>query len=101
LPAGAVVGFAHLLGGETGAENVAQQDRVLLDLRRPERSPLLPGQTAPQGYGLQVPEDIPPGSYPLIAGLYLADTGQRLRRVDDSPDDFLYLTNIVVEQLRD
>jgi hypothetical protein len=97
LPNGAVVGFVHLLGGETGSENVAQQDRVLLDLRRPARSPLLPGQTAPQGYGLQLPKDLPPGSYPLIAGLYLADTGQRLRRADGSPDDFLYLTNILVE----
>jgi hypothetical protein len=94
---GTVVGFVHLLAGESGAGNVAQQDRVLLDLRRPKRSPLLPGQAVPQGYGLRLPEDIRPGSYPLIAGLYLADTGQRLRRADGSPDDFLYLTNIVVE----
>jgi hypothetical protein len=97
LPNGALVGFVHLLAGESGAGNVAQQDRVLLDLTHPERSPLLPGQTAPQGYGLQVPEELPPGAYSLVAGLYLADTGQRLRRADDSPDDFLYLTNIMVE----
>jgi hypothetical protein len=94
---GVVVGFLHLLAGEAGAENVAQQDRVLLDLRRPEWSPLLPGQTVPQGYGLRLPEDLPPGSYPLIAGLYLAETGQRLRRAGGSPDDFIYLTNILVE----
>ena len=95
LPAEAVISFVHLLN-ELGAGQAAQQDRLLLDLRDFKRSPLLPGQTVTQGYGLQLPADLPPGSYPLIAGLYLASTGQRLPRSDDSPDDFIYLTNIVV-----
>jgi hypothetical protein len=45
---------------------------------------------------LRLPEDTPPGSYPLVAGLYLAASGERLQRADGSPDDFLYLTNITV-----
>ncbi len=96
LPAGGVVGFVHLLD-ETASRNIAQQDRLLLDLQNVDQSPLLPGQTVTQGYGLRLPDDLAPGVYPLIAGLYLANTGQALNRADDSPDDFLYLTNISVQ----
>jgi hypothetical protein len=96
VPPGDVVAFVHLLD-EAGAANVAQHDRLLVDARQPRQSALLPGQTAPQGYGLQLPADMPPGSYPLIVGLYAADSGQRLPRADDSPDDFLYLTNVTVQ----
>ena len=71
-------------------------DRLLLDLQNVERSPLLPGQTVSQGYGLRIPPDAPPGSYPLITGLYLSATGAQLNRADGSPDNFLYLTDIVV-----
>jgi hypothetical protein len=60
------------------------------------QSPLLPGQTVRQGYGLQLPADLPPGSYALIAGLYSANSGQRLHRIDGSLDDFLYLGDIIV-----
>ncbi len=94
-PSGGVVAFVHLLN-ETGAANVAQHDRLLVDAQQPRQSALLPGQTAPQGYGLQLPANLPPGSYPLIVGLYTAESGQRLPRTDGSPDDFLYLTNITV-----
>jgi hypothetical protein len=65
LPVGGLAGFVHLLA-ETG--QVAQHDRLLLDLQHIEQSPLRPGQTISQGYGLLV-----------------------------SPDDFLYLTNVVVQ----
>lgn len=96
LPPGVVIGFAHLINNESG-QNAAQQDRLLLDLQRPGQSPLLPGQTVTQGYGLRLPPDLPPGNYPLLAGLYLSGSGQRLPRADASPDDFLYLTDIRVE----
>ncbi len=95
LPVGGIVGFVHLLA-ETGP--VAQHDRLLLDLQHLEQSPLRPGQTIAQGYGLPVPPDTVPGSYALITGLYLPSSGQRLYRADGSPDDFLYLTNVIVEQ---
>jgi hypothetical protein len=91
-----VVTFAHLLA-ESGNQNVAQHDRLLVDVTHPERSPLLPGQTVRQGYGLQLPDDLPAGSYPLVVGLYSAATGERLPRADGSPDDFLYLTDITVQ----
>lgn len=95
LPHEAVISFVHLLAENEGGQ-AAQQDRLLLDLQNFGRSPLLPGQTVTQGYGLQLPPDLPAGSYPLIAGLYLASSGQRLSRSDGSPDDFIYLTNVVV-----
>jgi hypothetical protein len=95
LPDGRVVSFVHLLD-EAASSNAAQSDRLLLDLHNLEQSPLLPGQTITQGYGMRLPEELPAGSYPLIAGLYSATASVRLTRADDSPDDFLYLTNIVV-----
>jgi hypothetical protein len=90
-----LVAFVHLLD-PSGTRPLAQQDRLLLDLQNVEQSPLLPGQTTPQGYGLQVPGDLAPGSYPLIAGVYALPEGRRLVRTDGSPDDFLYLTDIQV-----
>jgi len=69
----------------------------LVDLQSVEQSPLLPGQMIQQGYGLRLPDDLPAGSYPLVAGLYQAGKGRRLSRADGSPDDFLYLTTVVVE----
>lgn len=92
---GGVIGFVQLIDQDSN-QNLTQQDRLLLNLERLEQSPLLPGQTVSQGYGLRLPEQAPPGSYPLVAGLYLANSGQRLPRTDGSPDDFLYLTNIAI-----
>jgi hypothetical protein len=96
LPEGGLVSFVHLVD-EASARNVTQQDRLLLDLQEIKRSPLQPGQTLSLGYGLRLPDDLPSGSYPLIAGLYGISTGQRLQRTDGSPDDFLYLTTITVK----
>jgi hypothetical protein len=95
LPETGVVSFVHLVD-EASARNVAQHDRLLLDLRQLEQSPLYSGQTVSLGYGLRLPDDLPPGSYPLTTGLYQVTTGQRLQRADGSPDGFLYLTNIAV-----
>jgi hypothetical protein len=89
----AVVSFVHLISATT---NIAQQDRLLLDFQQVKQSVLLPGQTTTQGYGLQLPADLVSGSYPLIIGLYLPQSGQRLPRADGSPDDFLYLLNVIV-----
>jgi len=88
-PDAPVVSFVHLLA--PSGEMAAQQDRLLFDPRNPTPSPL----TA--GYGLQLPTDAPPGEYPLVVGLYRRDDGVRLVRADGSPDDFLYLTTIVVQ----
>lgn len=93
--AGPVTGFAQLV--DESGHKVAQQDRLLVDLQNFQRSPLLPGQTLTQGYGLLLPDDLSPGAYALIAGAYLTSSGQRLPRADGSPDDFIYLTTLVVE----
>jgi hypothetical protein len=92
---GSIIAFAQILN-ETDGQKVAQNDRLLVDLQNFKRSPLLPGQTIQQGYGLQLPDDLAPGAYSLIVGLYQASNGQRLPRADGSPDDFLYLTTIQV-----
>ncbi len=81
-PDAPVVGFVHLIGVDGAL--AAQQDR------------LLQNTGVPQGYGLQLPADAPPGDYPLVVGLYRQDDGARLARADGSPDDFLYLITIVV-----
>jgi hypothetical protein len=97
IPAGGITAFAQLLDQATPPQTIVQNDRLLVDLQNLAQSQLRPGQTIQQGYGLQLPDDLAPGSYPLIVGLYDSATGQRLRRADGSPDDFLYLTNVVVE----
>ncbi len=93
-PAGAAIVFAQLL--DSAGQNVAQNDRLLIDLQNFKQSPLLPGQTVAQGYGLSLPDNLAPGPYVLIAGVYNAATGQRLGRADGSPDDFIYLTTLTV-----
>jgi hypothetical protein len=97
IPAGGITAFAQLLDQANPPQTIVQNDRLLVDLRNLAESPLRPGQTIQQGYGLQLPDDLAPGSYPLIVGLYYSATGQRLRRADGNPDEFLYLTNIVVQ----
>jgi hypothetical protein len=97
IPVGGITAFAQLLDQGTPAQTIVQNDRLLVDVQNLHQSPLRPGQTLQQGYGLQLPDNLAPGSYPLIVGLYDSATGQRLHRADSSPDDFLYLTNIKVK----
>jgi hypothetical protein len=99
LPTGGIAVSAQVLDQASPARNIAQNDRLLVDMQNLARSPLKPGQTIQQGFGLQLPRDVATGSYPLIVGLYDTDTGQRLMRADASPDDFVYLTDIVVEEV--
>ncbi len=75
---------------------MAQNDRLLVNLQNFKQSPLLAGQTIRQGYGLQLPDNLAPGAYPLVMGLYQSGSGQRLPRTDGSSEDFLYLTTIQV-----
>ena len=96
IPPDRVIASIQLLA-EDASRSITQNDRLLFDLQSFDQSPLLPGQTIQQGYGLQLSEVLAPGSYPLVVSLYRASNGQRLKRADGSPDDFLYLTNVVVE----
>jgi hypothetical protein len=97
IPVGGITASAQLLDQGTPTQTVVQNDRLLVDLQNLAQSPLRPGQTTQQGYGLQLPDDLAPGSYPLIVRLYDSTSGQSLRRADDSPDDFVYLTDIEVK----
>jgi hypothetical protein len=98
IPTGGIVVTTQVLDRASPARNIAQNDRLLLDMQNLAQSPLNPGQTIQQGFGLQLPNDVAPGSYPLIVGLYHTESGQRLMRADASPDDFVYLTDIMVEE---
>gem|GEM_PF-997871 len=96
LPPASLIAFAQLVD-EAGGQKAAQVDRLLVDLQNFQGSPLLPGHTLRQGYGLQLPTDLPPGAYSLVIGIYQAGSGQRLPRADGSPDDFLYLTTFRIK----
>ncbi len=96
LTAKTIITFLHLLNPQDTSYIVAQSDRLLYLSQNLGQSPLTPAQTLSQGYGLRLPADIKPGGYPLIMGLYDAQTQQRLLRADGSPDDFLYLTTVQV-----
>ena len=86
--------FVQLLNADGVA--VAQQDRLLLDSQNVAQSPLLPNENISLGYGLSLPEDLSSGEYALIVGLYDAQTLNRYTRADGNPDDFLYLTTLVM-----
>jgi len=96
LPPKATIVFIQVLAESDPTQNVSQSDRLLIDMQNPHQSPLLPGQTMSQGYALYLPADISAGQYMIIVGLYDAKTLQRLKRADGSPDDFLYLTTVIL-----
>ena len=92
----AIVSFTHLLAESQPGQVVAQSDQTLVDFVNHHQSPLLPGETVAQGYALTLPDSLPPDNYLLIIGLYDATSLQRLPRIDNSPDDFLYLTTLTL-----
>lgn len=90
--------FAHLTDGAT---LWAQQDdnpacRLPTSIWRP-------GQRGMGQFRLPVDPDAPPGRYPLIIGLYQADTLERLKITAGAGqvgDDFLWLGDVTVEPKR-
>jgi hypothetical protein len=58
------------------------------------------GQVVTDVHTLVVPDDLPPGPYPLVAGMYLLETGERLPAFDRNgerlPADAVLLTDIEV-----
>ncbi|MGD8397594.1 MAG: hypothetical protein PVG11_01920, partial [Anaerolineae bacterium] len=66
--------FIHLLDGE--ARIVAQADGVPGQGRLPTRG-WLPGEYVSDPHAIQLPPDLPPGEYHLVAGLYDPVTGYR------------------------
>ncbi len=58
-----------------------------------------PGEFVVDSYAIELPDDLPPGEYPLQVGLYLPETGTRLVVVAPPlPDsDVLFLEPVKVE----
>jgi hypothetical protein len=67
--------FVHLLGPE--GQVVAQRDSEPVGGTRPTMN-WQPGEPISDRYGLWLPADLPAGDYRLVAGLYHAETGDRV-----------------------
>lgn len=76
--------FVHLL--DARGEKVAQRDGHPVQWMRPISS-WRPGEEIVDHYGILLPEDLLPGPYELVVGLYDPVTGQRLP-VSAGPGDF-------------
>ena len=58
------------------------------------------GEVVVDEHVLQIPEDIPPGEYQLLTGMYLLETGDRLARLmpdGTSPSAYVHLETLVFE----
>jgi hypothetical protein len=74
-PASAYHVFVHLQNSDGAI--VAQSDGVAAAGARPTPG-WLPGEFVSETRALQLPADLPPGEYALLAGMYLPETGERL-----------------------
>jgi hypothetical protein len=83
--------FTHVLNG--AGEIVTQQDRLMLTSQS-----LRPGDVFAQIHHLQLPDGVPPGSYPIAIGLYTQPDGKRLPiLVNQQPrGDRVFLVNLAV-----
>ena len=76
-PAADYTVFVHVLN-QDGTCCVWQQDSMPLAGSYPT-SRWLAGELVNDAIRIVLPSDLPPGTYPLEIGLYIADTGQRLQ----------------------
>jgi hypothetical protein len=88
--------FVHLTDGATlwGQQDDAPACRLPTSIWRP-------GQQSLGQFRLPVSPDTPPGRYPLIVGLYKADTLERLKVTAGAGqvgDDFLWLGDVEVKE---
>jgi hypothetical protein len=92
--------FVHLVG-EGGAGAIrAQQDSIPHNGEWPTTG-WVKGEVVTDRYELTVAPDTPSGTYHLIAGMYKADTGQRLTATagNNNPlGDFIRLTEITIKK---
>jgi hypothetical protein len=75
--------FVHLVATAGSGEALAQGDAPPLDGRWPT-SMWLPGIALDDHHTVPLPDDLPPGEYRLVVGLYDPATGQRLPLADGS-----------------
>jgi hypothetical protein len=90
--------FVHLLDEE--GELIASHDGQPMDNRYPTAA-WQPGVTVEDRHSLQLPSDLPSGTYQLKTGLYLLQTGERLPVRDangsEQVDRALLLTTTTIE----
>jgi hypothetical protein len=84
--------FTHVLDDK--GEIVTQQDRLMLTSQS-----LQPGDVFAQRHHLTLPENLPPGSYPIAIGLYTQPDGKRLPIMKDQQPrgDRIFLQSLVVK----
>ncbi|MCB0203917.1 MAG: glycosyltransferase family 39 protein [Anaerolineae bacterium] len=88
-------GFVHLLNEE--GRVVAQDDHVPLQGQRPTTS-WAPGEVVEDTYTLQLPADLPPGTYRLEVGLYDANMQGLPRLRTTQGQDSVLIDGFVVEE---
>lgn len=85
--------FVHLLD-EEGAIR-AQRDREPGNGDQPTTG-WLPGEVVLDEQKVSLPGDLPPGEYRLIAGMYRAETGERLPVLNGAGEDYVLLGSVSV-----
>lgn len=89
--------FVHLL--DERGQRIAQRDGQPVQWMRPT-STWQPGEEIADRYGMTLPDDLPPGRYTIVVGLYDPVTGQRLP-VSAGPGDYaIELGPVLVEAAR-
>jgi len=73
--------FVHLLQPDGSCAPCVWQQDVMPQQGQYPTSRWRPGEVVVDEYQIVLPEETPPGEYPLEVGLYIAETGQRLRVV--------------------
>lgn len=89
--------FTHLVGNEDPTP-VAQHDKPPLDGDYPTMA-WAPGEVVVDAYEIQVPPDVAPGTYRLIAGVYHPQTLERLP-LDAGPADPVVENGVTLFTLR-
>jgi hypothetical protein len=83
--------FVHLLDAE--GNHVAQAGGQPVLWTRPTSS-WAPGERVQDRHTLSLPADLPPGTYTLIAGLYLSQNGRRLLTADG--ESFVTISHLLI-----
>jgi len=87
--------FLHLIDGE--GQIVAQRDAEPVGFSRPTDT-WEPGEAIVDRHGIVVRPGTPPGSYLLVVGMYLPETGQRLAIDGANGEESLLLGEVAVER---
>jgi len=90
--------FVHLLDGE--GQLLAQRDSEPVGGSRPTTTWIL-GEVVTDNHGVLLPEDLPPGDYHLVVGIYDPSTGERSSVLDAEGEvvgDSIPLATVMVSE---